>query len=132
MISMDKAYDTIIIGAGHNGLVAAAYLARAGKRVLVLEQRESLGGTLGKQDLGGFWVDRVQSGTLRPDIARDLRLNLPRPDESAEFISLLPGGKRLVLGRDAARTTDSIRQFSERDARRWPEFVRFMEQAARF
>ncbi len=71
-----KTYDTIIIGAGHNGLVSAAYLGKAGKNVLVLERREIPGGTLVTEEFDGFKADMLQSGTLRPDIIRNL--NLPR------------------------------------------------------
>jgi phytoene dehydrogenase-like protein len=72
-------YDAIIIGAGHNGLVAAAYLAKAGKKVLVLERRDIPGGTLVTEEFDGFKADMLQSGTLRPDIIRDLDLpRLPR------------------------------------------------------
>ena len=123
---MTNHYDTIIIGAGHNGLVAAAYLARKGKRVLVLERRSMVGGSVVTESFGDdFIVDSVQTGgTLRPDIIRDLRLALPTIKESPAFISLQPDGDHLTL--DA----ESIKRFSEQDARRWPEFVRFMNKAA--
>ena len=73
---MANHYDRIIIGAGHNGLVAAAYLAKQGKRVLVLERRSIVGGSLVTESFGdGFSVDSVQTGgMLRPDILRDLKL----------------------------------------------------------
>ena len=63
-------YDYIIIGAGHNGLVAAAYLAKQGKKVLVLERRDIVGGQVVTESFGdGFTVDSLHAGgTLRPDI----------------------------------------------------------------
>jgi phytoene dehydrogenase-like protein len=125
-------YDVIIIGAGHNGLTAAAYLARAGKRVLVLERRELPGGTLVTEDFGGFQADMVRGGTLNAGIARELGIKPPGPSAGAELISLLPDGKRLVLGSDPRAAAESIRPYSAHDAGRWPEFVRFMEQAGRF
>ena len=75
---MTNQYDTIIIGAGHNGLVAAAYLARQGKKVLVLERRSIVGGSVVTESFGeGFTVDSVWTGgTLRPDIIKDLKLSL--------------------------------------------------------
>jgi phytoene dehydrogenase-like protein len=77
-------YDIIIIGAGHNGLVSAAYLAKAGKRVLVLERRDLPGGTLVTEEFDGFKADTLQSGTLRPDIIRALDLpRFPGPPRSA-------------------------------------------------
>ncbi len=128
---MDK-YDHIIIGAGHNGLTAAAYLARAGRRVLVLERSGVPGGTLVTEEFGGFHADMVQSGGLRPDIVRALKLDHPAPAADPAFISLLPEGGRLELGGTPQEAAESIRRFSEKDARRWPEFVRFMDRAAAF
>jgi phytoene dehydrogenase-like protein len=129
---MENSYDVIIVGAGHNGLVTAAYLAKAGRRVLVLERRAIPGGTLVTEDFGGFRADMVQSGTLRPDIARALKLELPAPAGESSFVSLLGDSDSLVLDPDPTEAADSIRRFSEKDAQRWPEFVRFMNQAAAF
>ncbi|HSJ89379.1 MAG TPA: NAD(P)/FAD-dependent oxidoreductase [Anaerolineales bacterium] len=120
-------YDTIIIGAGHNGLVAAAYLAKRGKTVLVLERRAIVGGSVVTESFGdGFTVDAVQTGgTLRPNIIKDLKLALPKGSERPDFISLQPGGKHLVLN------AESIKRFSAKDASRWREFVRFMNVSAK-
>ena len=124
-------YNAIIIGAGHNGLVAAAYLAKRGKKVLVLERRAILGGSVVTESFGdGFTVDSVQTGgSLRPDIVKDLKLGLDTSGANTRstrpaFISLQADGKHVTL--DA----ESIKRFSEKDARRWPEFVRFMDKAA--
>jgi phytoene dehydrogenase-like protein len=118
-------YDAIIIGAGHNGLVAAAYLARQGKKILVLERRAIVGGSVVTESFGDdFTVDSVQTGgSLRPDILRDLQLGRDGMSRPA-FISLQPDGNHLTL--DA----ESIKRFSEKDAARWDEFVRFMNKAA--
>ncbi len=88
---MTNHYDTIIIGAGHNGLVAAAYLAKQGKKVLVLERRSIVGGSVVTESFGeGFQADSVWTGgTLRPDIIKDLNLSLPKVSEKPEFISLV-------------------------------------------
>lgn len=120
-------YDTIIIGAGHNGLVAAAYLARQGKKVLVLERRAIVGGSVVTESFGkGFTVDSVfTGGSLRPDIVKDLKLPLPEVKEKPAFISLQPDGNHLTLN------TESIKRFSEKDAARFPEFVRFMDKSAK-
>ena len=120
-------YDTIMIGAGHNGLVAAAYLAKRGKTVLVLERRAIVGGSVVTESFGdGFTVDAVQTGgTLRPNIIKDLKLALPKGSERPDFISLQPGGKHLVLN------AESIKRFSAKDASRWREFVRFMNVSAK-
>ncbi len=128
---MTNHYDTIIIGAGHNGLVAAAYLAKQGKKILVLERRAIVGGSVVTESFGeGFTADAVWTGdSLRPDIIKDLKLGL---DTSATnmrstrppFISLQPDGNHLTI--DA----ESIKRISEKDAARFPEFVRFMDKAA--
>ncbi|HSE11333.1 MAG TPA: NAD(P)/FAD-dependent oxidoreductase [Rudaea sp.] len=134
-----KNYDAIVIGAGHNGLVAANYLARAGRKVLVLERRDIAGGQLVTESFGGgFVADSLHaSGALRPDIIRDLGLSGPAFAASAPrpaYVSLLDADSRLDLYTDStdARTLDSIRRFSARDAGRWPEFVAFMSRATTF
>jgi len=138
-------YDTIIIGAGHNGLVAAAYLARAKKRVLVLERRPIAGGTVVTETFGeGFQADAVWTGgTLRPDIIKDLKLSqfgwMPSTEKPA-FISLLGVGRtasptykdNLILDADALKAAESIKRFSEKDAAKWPDFAAFMNKAAEF
>jgi phytoene dehydrogenase-like protein len=132
---MTTHYDTIIIGAGHNGLVAAAYLARKGKKVLALERRAVVGGSVVTESFGdGFIVDSVQTGgTLRPDIIKDLRLaslGLQPASAKQPFISLLSESDRLVLDPDPVKAAESIKRFSEKDAARWGEFVRFMDKCA--
>ncbi len=129
---MTNHYDTIIIGAGHNGLVAAAYLARQGKKVLVLERRGLPGGTLVTESFGeGFTVDSVQTGgMLRPDIIKDLKLSLPVVKEKPVFYSLIPDSEPLTLPPNPLNS-ESIKRFSEKDALRWLEFVRFMNKSAK-
>ena len=140
---MKNSYDTIIIGAGHNGLVAAAYLAKQGRKVLVVERRVIVGGSVvtesfaegPRQGSEGFTVDSVQTGgTLRPDIVKDLKLSLPKSASTAPtaplsarpaFISLRPDGNHLTLN------AESIKRFSEKDAARWGEFVRFIDKSAK-
>lgn len=126
---MSNIYNTIIIGAGHNGLVAAAYLAKQGKKVLVLERRSIIGGSVVTESFGeNFTVDSVQTGgTLRPDIIKDLGLDTSEKNTRSTrppFISLQPDGNHLILNEE------SIKRFSEKDASRWNEFVRFMDKAA--
>ncbi len=135
---MPNAYDAIVIGGGHNGLVAAAYLAKAKKRVLVLERRPIVGGSVVTESFGeGFTVDSVWTGgTLRPDIIKDLKLKFPWVSERPAFISLIGRTssqtytEQLVIDANPANAAESIRRFSEKDASRWSEFVHFMDKAA--
>ena len=127
-----NSYDAIVIGAGHNGLVTANYLVRAGKRVLVLERRAVPGGQAVTETLAEGWnVDTLHAGgMLRPDIVRDLGLAIPAPTPQA-FTAHTESGV-LCIGptlTDAA-SIDSIRAFSAADAARWPEFVAFMNACA--
>ncbi len=129
--------DVIIIGAGLNSLVAANYLAKAGKRVLVLERRALAGGQAATESFGdGFRVDALHAGgQLRSDIVADLDLERHGFPASASepLISLLPDGRQLRLTADSDNDTlTSIGAFSKRDSERWPDFVAFMNQAASF
>ena len=132
---MTNNYDTIIIGAGQNGLVAAAYLAKQSKKVLVLERRSIVGGSVVTESFGdGLTADSVQTGgSLRPDIVKDLKLaqyGWTPATERPVFVSLLPGSDSLLLDQDPVKAADSIKHFSAKDAARWPEFLRFMHKAA--
>ena len=132
---MTNQYDIIIIGAGHNGLVAAAYLAKAKKKVLILERRSIVGGSVVTESFGeGFQADSVWTGgILRPDIIKDLNLSqfgLTSSTEKPAFISLLSDSENLVIDYKPAKAAETLKRFSEKDAARWPEFIRFMDKAA--
>jgi len=130
-------YNYLIIGGGHNGLVAAAYLARKGKKVLVLERRDIIGGQVVTESFGeGFVVDSLHAGgTLRPDIVRDLRLasfGLKVDPARKPFISLQADTDHLVIDPDPVKAAASIKRYSEADAANWPAFLTFMAKASRF
>ncbi len=140
---MTNHYDAIIIGAGHNGLVAAAYLAKQGKKVLVLERRSIVGGSVVTESFGeNFQADSIHAGgSLRPDIIKDLKLashglqvdSVHQPFialQSASHASSVTYADHLVLDPDPAKAAEAIRKFSEKDASRWAEFARFMDKAA--
>jgi len=133
-------YDYIIIGAGHNGLVAAGYLAKKGRKVLVLERRDVIGGQVVTETFGdGFIVNSLHAGgMLRPDIIKDLKLSLPAASTSAPlsarkpFISLQADGNHLVLDSNPDNAVASIKHFSEKDAANWKPFLDFMAKACKF
>jgi len=130
-------YDYIIIGAGHNGLVAAGYLAKKGKKVLVLEKRDIVGGQVVTETFGdGFTADSLHAGgTLRPDIIKDLNLashGLGTASVRKPFISLQADGNHLVIDADPVKAAESIKRFSEKDAANWKPFLDFMDKASRF
>ncbi len=128
--------DAIVIGGGHNGLTAAAYLARAGLRTLVLERRHVLGGACVTEELWpGFRISRAAyvAGLLRPAVIRELGLErrglrlLPRDPSS---FTPLPDGRGLLLGRDEAANRDQIAVFSKRDAERYADYEAFLDRTA--
>ena len=129
--------DAIVVGAGHNGLTAAAYLARAGLRTLVLERRDRLGGACVTEELWpGYRVSRAAyvAGLLRPAVVRELGLaerglRLLRRDPSS--FTPLPDGRGLLLGGDPKLCVREISRFSPRDAGRYPDYERLLDRAAR-
>ncbi len=132
----NRPYDAVIIGAGHNGLVAAAYLARAGRHVLVLERRSMVGGcAVTEERWPGFRVSTAAyvNSLFRPDIIREL--DLPRhgfamlPRSPSSFTPL-PDGRSLLMGPDKASTRREVAKFSQADADALPRYEALLERIA--
>jgi phytoene dehydrogenase-like protein len=134
---MARTYDAIIIGGGHNGLVTAAYLARAKWKVLVLERRYLVGGACVTEEniFPGFKVSTAAyvNSLFRPEIVRDLRL----PDYGFELLERNPSsfspfadGRYLMLGPDADSNLEEIAKFSLRDAKSYPDYEAMLQRVA--
>jgi phytoene dehydrogenase-like protein len=128
---------TIIIGAGHNGLVTAFYLAKAGLKPLVLERRAQVGGAAVTEEFHpGFRVSALahSAGPIRPDIVREMQLEkhgLKLIVPEVAVTSLSPEGRAVTLYRDIGRSIKSIEAFSKRDAERYREFAATLAKLSR-
>ncbi len=125
---MSGARDVVIIGAGHNGLVAAFYLASAGYKPLVLERRPQAGGAAITEEFHPGFRSSIlahAAGPLRADVVRDMQLErhglkLIMPEVAV--VSFSPDGRVLTLYHDLKKSSEEIARFSPKDAARYPEF----------
>jgi phytoene dehydrogenase-like protein len=127
----------VIIGAGHNGLVAAFYLAKAGLSPLVLESRGVVGGAAVTEEVHpGFRCSSLfdMSGPLLPDVAKDLELKkhgLQTITPDVRVLALSPDGRMLRVYEDADRTAAELAPFSARDAKKFPEYRATLQRVGR-
>jgi phytoene dehydrogenase-like protein len=134
---MAEQRDVVIIGGGHNGLVTAFYLAKAGFKPLVVERREQPGGAAITDEIHpGFRCSTLAhtAGPIRPDIVRDMRLEkhglkLIRPEVAV--VSLSPDGRALTLYNDVRKSIAEIEKFSAKDAARYTGFQASLEKMGR-
>lgn len=132
---MSERFDAIIIGGGHNGLTAAATLARAGKKVLVLERRDVLGGAAATEEVAGFHFNTgaEDAGLFQEAIADALFLKMTGVEwrePAAAVFAPQKDGPALTLWRDPARSASEIARFSKHDAERYAAFARRVEEMA--
>lgn len=137
-----KGYDIVVVGGGHNGLVVAAYLVKAGLEVCVIERQDKVGGGVITRELTlpGFKHDMASTMhgmiSANPLIHRDelgliskygLKYITPDPQLAVIF----PDDRALIIYRDLDKTCESIAQFSPRDAEMYPQFIKFCERVSK-
>lgn len=130
--------DCVVIGGGHNGLVTAFYLAKAGRKPLVLERRPIMGGCATTEDFAPGFRSPVLAHTLgpiRPSIVRDMQLErrgvkFLSPDP--RLLALAEDGRALAFANDPATTAEAIRLFSAKDAARYPAFCAALAKMGSF
>ncbi len=128
---MAETWDAIVVGGGHNGLVSAAYLARAGLKVLVLERRPLVGGaSVTEEVFPGVRFSRLaySAGLLRPEIVSELelaRFGYEAHPFDPQFFLPFPDGDSMLLWNDAARNEKELARFSKKDAETYPKYVAF-------
>ena len=134
---MSQTYDAIVIGGGHNGLVTACYLAKAGWKVIVFERRYIVGGACVTEErtFPGFKVSTAAyvNSLFRPEIIRDLRLRdygFDVIERDPSSFSPFDDGRYLLLGPDHAMNLREIAKFSKRDAENYPKYEAMLERVA--
>ncbi len=131
-------YDAIVIGGGHNGLTAAAYLQMAGIQTLVLERRHIVGGACVTEEVfPGYKVSTTSyvCSLLRPEIIRDLELKkygYEILERNPSSFSPFPGNRYLMFWRDKKKTCEEIAKFSKKDAVAYPLFEKKVEELSQF
>lgn len=129
------AYDAIVVGAGHNGLICAAYLLRAGLSVCVLERTDRIGGAAVTEELfPGFRISTASYSLslLLPDIIDELGLKLDVRIKDPESFSPSSEGGGLILWFDESKRHEAISKISRKDADAYPRFIELFEEASRF
>lgn len=128
----------VVIGAGHNGLTTAFYLARAGVKTIVLERRSIVGGAAVTEGFAAGYRGPTlahATGPLRPAVVRDMRLaarGVEFVEPEPRLAALRPDGPALVFSTDPAKTAQAIGALSEKDAAQYPEFCRTLSRLGAF
>ncbi len=135
---MPQEYDAIIVGAGHNGLTTAGYLAKEGLKVLVLERREIVGGACTTEELfPGFRFNMcsIVVGPLQRDVVEDLELrkygfDVIRPEPTEMWV--YPGGRHLCTWADPKKAMEDVGKFSKKDAQAFMELDEWLEKCKKY
>src|SRR5579884_656829 len=135
-VSMPNSRDIVVIGAGHNGLVTAFYLAKAGFKPLVIERRDQVGGAAITEEFHPGFRSSVlaHSASLRPDLVRDMQLEKHglkwiQPDVAVAALS--SDHRALILHKDVDKSAQEIAKFSAADAAKYREFKSAIEKTGR-
>ncbi|WP_370967170.1 phytoene desaturase family protein [Amycolatopsis sp. cg9] len=134
----DESYDAVVVGAGHNGLVCAAYLAQAGHRVAIVERRDTVGGACVTEELFPgyrFSTASLATALFRQEIVDDLSLakhGLEIIPRDLAVTALFPDGRTLALGSDDDLNAAQIARFSTRDAQAYVEYGQTMQRLGKF
>jgi phytoene dehydrogenase-like protein len=137
-VAANENYGAIVIGGGHNGLVAAGYLQRAGVKTLVLEARDQVGGACVTEEVfPGYKVSTTSyvCSLLRPKIIRDLELErygLKFIERNPSSFTPFPDGRYLMFWADQKKTCEEIAKFSKKDAENYPKYEELLSQLAEF
>lgn len=136
--SRQDSYDAIVIGGGHNGLVAGCYLQRAGLKTLVVERRYIVGGACVTEEVfPGYKVSTTSyvCSLMRPEIIEELELKrygFEILERNPSSFSPFPDGRYLLFWREMEKTCAEIAKFSKRDAKSYPDYESKLEQLAKF
>ena len=133
-----KTYDVIVIGAGINGLATASILGKKGKRVLILESRDKIGGMASSMEFAPGYKCNVIHDTLKwvdPRLTKLLDLHnnglqLVQPETLRVILG--DNGEHISFHKDAAKTINSIAKYSKKDADRWKDFISYIEKLSQF
>ncbi|MBT4660841.1 MAG: NAD(P)/FAD-dependent oxidoreductase [Candidatus Marinimicrobia bacterium] len=131
-------FDVIVVGGGINSLITASLLGKAGKKVVVLEARDQVGGLASTTEFAPGFRCNIINDTLKwidPRVMKDLNLEangLALIQPEVVQVTLSENGEHISFNRDPRLTAASIANFSQKDAKSWPAFIEYIEKLAQF